>query len=140
MSNSTEPKTEIYELFSMLYNRSLVEWRIRLRLYNMGIAATLVAIFIFSMSLCILSITMTVECCKYLLCLLILIFLTITGYVLNNKQGTLINQYKQKEKDLFNKFLKQKDNRRYENQETFFSEILNQVELNYKMPLKYTRF
>nr|DAN01496.1 MAG TPA: hypothetical protein [Caudoviricetes sp.] len=38
----------------MLYNRFLVEWRMRLRLYNMGIATTLMAIFIFSISLCIL--------------------------------------------------------------------------------------
>lgn len=77
MNNSTEPKTEIeaqsetvhasqqgtqpesiaqsinYELFNMLYNRFLVKWRMRLRLYNMGIAATLVAIFNFSISLCI---------------------------------------------------------------------------------------
>lgn len=38
----------------MPYNRFLVEWRMRLRLYNMGIATTLMAIFIFSISLCIL--------------------------------------------------------------------------------------
>lgn len=38
----------------MLYNRFLVEWRMRLRLYDMRIANTLMAIFIFSISLCIL--------------------------------------------------------------------------------------